>query len=274
MAAKGEIATNPDGHGGCIRALETSGAIKDMEKRGIEQLSYFQVDNPLVRVIDPVFLGLHTAASDSSGEMSSKMLAKAGPEEKVGVFCEGGGKTRVIEYSDMPAPLVTARNPDGSLKYNAGSIAIHILSVEFLGRLARDARFELPWHRAEKKVPCVDPRTGEPVPVKGNNGVKLEKFVFDALELCRASIVLETDRVEEFAPIKNASGVDSVQTSRELQTERAARWLTKAGVEIPRTKEGQPDCMLEIRPTTALGPEDLERDELPRRIERGETRVF
>jgi len=274
MASRGEVATNPDGHGGCVRALERSGALRDMEKRGIEQLSYFQVDNPLVRVIDPVFIGLHACAGDSSGEMSSKMLAKAGPDEKVGVFCEAAGKTRVIEYSDMPGSIVNARRADGSLLYNAGSIAIHVISVEFLGRLARDPRFELPWHRAEKKVACVDPLTGKPVSVTGNNAVKLERFVFDALELCRASIVLETNRVEEFAPIKNATGVDSAQSSREIQTERAARWLAAAGVEVPRTPDGKPDCVLEIRPGTALCAQDLKRDEIPRRIERGEKRVF
>lgn len=274
MAAPGEIATNPDGHGGCVRALDRSGALRDMEKRGIEQLSYFQVDNPLVRVIDPVFIGLHAAAPDSSGEMSSKMLAKAGPDEKVGVFCEAGGKTRVIEYSDMPATIVNAKRDDGSLLYNAGSIAIHVISVEFLGRLARDPRFELPWHRAEKKVACVDPATGKPLNPTVNNAVKLERFVFDALELCRASIVLETDRVEEFAPIKNATGVDSAQSCREIQTQRAARWLAAAGVEIPRTPDGKPDCVLEIRPGTALCAQDLQSDEIPRRIGRGEKRVF
>lgn len=269
LAAPHEIATNPDGHGGAIKALHVSGALADMKRRGIEHLSYFQVDNPTVRVIDPVFLGLHAAAADSSGEMSSKMVPKVGPEEKVGVFCRVGGRTEVVEYSDLPAALTNARLADGSLKFLAGSIAIHIIGVAFIEKLATNPEFELPFHRAEKKVACIDPETGEKVEPKSNNGVKLEKFVFDALARCRASIVMETDRVEEFAPIKNATGVDSVESSRELQTERAARWLEAAGVKVPRRADGKADCVLEIGPLTATEAGELAGKTLPREIERG-----
>ncbi|GJQ30853.1 MAG: UDP-N-acetylhexosamine pyrophosphorylase [Phycisphaerae bacterium] len=269
LASKGEIATNPDGHGGCVRALHVSGALADMRRRGIEHLSYFQVDNPHARVIDPAFLGLHAGAEDSSGEMSSKMVVKASPDEKVGVFCLAGGKVRVVEYSDMPAALTTARNPDGSLTFNAGSIAIHAIGVEFLERLATDPRFALPFHRAEKKVPCINPETGQPVTPTANNAVKLEKFVFDALALARASIVYETDRLEEFAPIKNATGVDSVETSKVLQTKRAARWLQACGVDVPMTPAGEPDCVIEISPRTATSVVELRAAMLPTAVERG-----
>lgn len=257
LAAKHEVATNPDGHGGAVRALHVSGALADMQRRSILHLSYFQVDNPLVRVIDPVFLGLHAAAPDSSAEMSSKMVAKASPEEKVGVFCLANGRTEVIEYSDMPAELQHKRDAQGNLLYNAGSIALHVISVEFLSRLATDPAFALPCHRAEKKVPCIDPDTGAPIESTANNAIKLEKFIFDALSLCRTSIVMETDRVEEFAPIKNATGVDSVESSRAIQTLRAARWLGAAGVKIPTKADGSPDCTLEISPLTALEAADL-----------------
>lgn len=270
LASKGEVATNPDGHGGCVRALEKSGALDDMRARGLEHLSYFQVDNPIVRVLDPVFIGLHAGAHDSSGEMSSKMVVKASPDEKVGVFCAAGGRTRVLEYSDLPAALQQARNPDGSLRFAAGSIAIHVLSVEFIGRLARDPRFALPYHRAEKKVPCINPATGAPVTPTANNAVKLERFVFDALELCRASVVVETDRTEEFAPIKNAAGADSPDSCRRVQTARAARWLEARGVAVPRASDGSPDCVLEISPRTATCAEELAAARLPRAIERGQ----
>src|SRR5690606_24053897 len=123
LADKHEIAVNPDGHGGALRALRASGAIEDMAGRGIAHISYFQIDNPLAKVIDPLFIGLHDAAPDSSGEMSSKMVAKAYPEEKVGVFCAGDGKTMVIEYSDLPEQLATQRDEQGKLRYIAGSIA-------------------------------------------------------------------------------------------------------------------------------------------------------
>lgn len=271
LAAKDEIATNPDGHGGAIRALHVSGALADMRRRGVEQISYFQVDNPLVRVADPVFLGLHVAAPDSSGEMSSKMIPKAGPEEKVGVFCAVDGRTTVVEYSDLPERLSKERNPDGTLRFIAGSIAVHIIAVAFAEKLATDPTFELPFHRAEKKVPYIDLTTGAPVKPETNNAVKLEKFIFDAIPLCRGSIVLETVRTEEFAPIKNAEGVDSPATSHAIQTERAARWLAAAGVEIPRKPDGTggADCTLELSPLTALDPEDLQGKPLPRRIDRG-----
>jgi UDP-N-acetylglucosamine/UDP-N-acetylgalactosamine diphosphorylase len=266
MASVSEIATNPDGHGGSIKALHVSRAVEDMKRRGVKHISYFQVDNPLVKVVDPVFLGLHSAAPDSSGEMSSKMVAKAGAGEKVGVFCSVNGRTQVIEYSDMPADLTAAKDAKGNLRFNAGSIAVHVISVEFVERLNTMEGFDLPYHRAEKKVPCVDIQTGQPVSPTTNNAVKLERFVFDALPLCgvgpagaggRGSIVMETDRTEEFAPIKNASGSDSPQTCRELQTLRAARWLEAAGVKVPRKADGTPDCVLELSPLTAMFPEDL-----------------
>jgi UDP-N-acetylglucosamine/UDP-N-acetylgalactosamine diphosphorylase len=146
---------------------------------------------------------------------------------------------------------------------------VHIIAVAFAEKLATDPEFELPFHRAEKKVPHIDLQTGKPVKPESPNAVKLERFIFDAIPLCRGSIVLETERVEEFAPIKNAEGVDSPATSHAIQTERAARWLTAAGVNVPRREDGTPDCTLEISPLTALEAEDLRGKILPRRIERG-----
>lgn len=268
LAEKDEVATNPDGHGGSLTALHASGALADMRRRGVEHISYFQVDNPIVKTVDPVFIGLHATAPDSSGEMSSKMIPKVSPEEKVGVFARVGGRTEVIEYSDLPAELARATFPDGTLRFLAGSIAVHMLSVEFVERLNTDASFSLPYHRAEKKVPYIDLETGERVEPEKPNAVKLERFVFDALPLCRGSIVLETDRVEEFAPIKNATGVDSVESSREIQTERAARWLASVGFQVPRRADGRPDCVLEIGPLTALEAGDLKGQSIPI-VERG-----
>lgn len=272
LAGQGEIAMNPDGHGGSIKALRDSGAVDHMRSRGVEHISYFQVDNPLVRAIDPLFVGLHAAAPDSSGEMSSKMVAKAYAEEKVGVFCQSQGKTVVIEYSDLPAELARQTNADGSLRFNAGSIAIHMISAGFIERLTADAqRFALPFHRADKKVPHVDIASGAVVPPTSNNGVKLEAFVFDAIPLAESSIVYETSRGEEFAPIKNAEGVDSVVTSHQLQSERAARWLEAAGVKIPRNGKGETEAKIEVSPLSALCAEDMRGlgSKLPDSIERG-----
>jgi len=269
LAAPGEIATNPDGHGGSLRALKVSGALDDMRRRGVEHISYFQVDNPIVRVADPVFLALHAHAPDSSAEMSSKMLAKAYPEEKLGMFCLAGGRLRIIEYSDLPIERQRERLSDGRLRFLAGSPAIHALSVEFVERLNSDTAFALPWHRAEKKGQCIDPDTGERTESHESNAVKLERFVFDALPLARASIVYEADRVEEFAPIKNAEGPDSPRTSRDIQTLRAARWLQAAGAQIPWKDEATPDCTIELSPLTAVEGEDIQLAPKPAPIERG-----
>lgn len=269
LAQPWEVATNPDGHGGSLRALHQSGAIEDMRRRGVEHISYVQIDNPLARVIDPVFIGLHASSRDSSAEMSSKMVAKTDPAEKVGVFCRAGGKTQVIEYSDMPAAKVSERDAQGGLRYRGGSIAIHIIGVDFVGRLNEGGELHLPLHRAEKKVPHVDLETGRPAPITAPNAVKLEAFVFDALPLCRSSIVLETERIDEFAPIKNAEGGDSPATCRDIQTERAARWLESHGVKVARDNAGKVMCVIEISPLTAMDPEDLGRLRLPKAIEPG-----
>jgi len=269
LAEKDEVATNPDGHGGAVRAIARH-ALGDMDRRGIEHVSYFQVDNPHVRIVDPVFIGLHASAPDSSGEMSSKMIPKAGPEEKVGVFCMSNGKTEVIEYSDLPMELQGERLPDGSLRFVAGSVAIHLISTAFIRQLANDPRFTLPYHRAEKKVACIDSVTGDKIVPTTNNGVKLERFIFDALAMCRGSIVLETDRVEEFAPIKNASGSDSAATCHALQTERASRWLGVRGVKVVRKADGVVDGVIEISPLSAAEPADLAGITLPREIAAGQ----
>jgi len=277
---KHEIAVNPDGHGGSIKALAVSGALADMQRRGIEQLSYTQIDNPLVKVIDPAFIGLHAFAPDSSGQMSSKMVAKASAGEKVGVLCTVSGKTGVVEYSDMPKALTEATNPppDGSLKFNAGSIAVHVISVKFLQQLgggggggAGGAAMQLPYHRAEKKVPHVDLSTGQRVEPTKNNAVKLEAFVFDALAMCEKSIVLETIRRDEFAPIKNASapGVsDTPETCSAIQTERALAWLAQAWG--PAGYAGmERDCVLELPATSAMEPMELKSKNIKPVIARG-----
>src|SRR5256885_4228775 len=124
LAERDSLALSPDGHGGSLRALDKSGAPADMQRRGVEHLSYFHGDNPLVHAIDPLFLGLHDL---TGSEMSSKTIPKASPTEKVGNFSIGDGVLQVIEYSDLPETLANQRNPDGSLKFNAGSIAIHAL---------------------------------------------------------------------------------------------------------------------------------------------------
>lgn len=277
LETPGSLAVNPDGHGGAIRALHASGAMEDMRARGIEQMSYFQVDNPLVRIADPVFLGLHTQPAHSSGQMSSKMVAKRDAAEKVGVFCDVAGRTGVVEYSDMPAELTNAVDAQGGLRFNAGSIAIHAISVAFLERLAsggEDGTFALPFHRAKKKVPYWCDAQGKTVEPTEPNATKFEAFIFDALALATKSLVMETSRVEEFAPIKNASGDDSPASSHQIQSNRHGAWLEKFGVRVPRRPNGDVDARIEILAETALEANDLADVALPRDIKPGEEIVL
>jgi UDP-N-acetylglucosamine/UDP-N-acetylgalactosamine diphosphorylase len=252
LAEKHRLALAPDGHGGSLKALVASGALRDMQQRGIEIVSYFQVDNPLVKPFDPLFVGLHAA---TGSEMSSKVSPKVDDLEKVGNMCKGNGKVMVIEYSDLPDELAHARNADGTRKFNAGSLAIHMLNVSFIQRIVGDT-FELPYRRAEKKVPFVDDH-GLTVEPESANAVKLEMFVFDALPLAENPLVLEVDRAEEFSPVKNATGVDSLQSSKRDQNRRACRWLEAAGVNVPRRPDGEPDVMMTIAPSFAVDAEDV-----------------
>ena len=265
LADKDSLALSPDGHGGSLRALHRSAALDDMRRRGVEHLSYFQVDNPLVHVIDPLFLGLHDL---TGSEMSSKTIPKAGPLEKVGNFVAADGVVQVIEYSDLPESLAMEKTADGSLRFNAGSIAIHALRVSFVERLNAGGTLNLPWHRAEKKVPYVDAQGNSVTPDKPN-AVKLEQFVFDAIPLAKNAIVYTTDRGEEFSPVKNAEGVDSPATARRDQIRRGARWLRWAGVDVPAGAEGEPDAVIEISPLYAISAEQLRQRKPTIRIERG-----
>src|SRR4051812_14446858 len=154
LETKGSIALSPDGHGGSLRALERSGSLDQMQREGIDTLSYFQVDNPLVRSIDPAFIGWHLVRRS---EMSSKMVPKAYAEEKVGHFCTQHGKIVVVESSDLPMTIQRETDANGKLRYVAGSVAIHMLDRDFIRRIAAGGDgLALPFHRADKKIPTVD----------------------------------------------------------------------------------------------------------------------
>jgi UDP-N-acetylglucosamine/UDP-N-acetylgalactosamine diphosphorylase len=260
MAEKHRVALGPDGHGGSLKALVKSGALKDMQTRGVQIISYFQVDNPLVKPFDPLFIGLH---AKTGSEMSTKVTPKADDLERVGNLCLHDGKLTVIEYSDFPDELAHARNEDGSRKFDAGNLAIHLLDVAFVDRVIARS-FELPFRRAEKKIAHIDDN-GTLVDPPEPNAIKLETFVFDASPLASNPLVLQVDRAEEFSPVKNATGVDSLETSKRDQVRRACRWLGSAGVNVPRRPDGEPDVTVAISPAFALDADDVraQRDRLP-----------
>ena len=249
LADKVTIACSPDGHGGSLKALYQSGALEDMKKRSVEFISYFQVDNPLINIFDPLFIGLHAL---DGARMSSKTLIKTGPKERVGNFCLVDDKVTVIEYSDLPDELAEKRNPDGSLVFSLGSIAIHIINTSFVEKLNAEG-FALPLHRAVKKIIHID-QQGK---LLEQDGVKLESFVFDALPLASKSIILQTLRSEEFAPVKDAAGTDSVETAREMMVARSADWLESAGITVPKKDDGSVNCLIEIAPSFALEKDNV-----------------
>ncbi|QSH42445.1 UDPGP type 1 family protein [Lentisphaerota bacterium ZTH] len=252
LEEKHSLALAPDGHGGTLLALRRSGCLEKMKKDGVEYISYFQVDNPLVSIINPLFVGLH---AKENAEMSALMLAKTGPFEKLGNFCVSKDRLMIIEYSDLPAEFAEQRNTDGSLKFIAGSPAIHVISRSFVEKLTAAGRLCLPWHRADKKIPYIN-SDGIKVTPEEPNGVKLESFIFDALPLASQTMILEADREEEFAPTKNKTGVDSVESCREMIIERDARRLERAGVKVPRRANGRPAVEIEISPLAVMDDED------------------
>jgi UDP-N-acetylglucosamine/UDP-N-acetylgalactosamine diphosphorylase len=245
LETTGSIALSPDGHGGSLRALQRSGALDVMEREGVDTLSYFQVDNPLVRCIDPAFIGWHLLRGS---EMSSKMVKKAYAEEKVGVFCAQHGKVVVVEYSDLPMAMQRETDASGRLRYEAGSIAIHILNRDFIRRMAAGGDgVALPFHRADKKIPTVD-AAGAAVKPEKPNGVKFEMFVFDAVPFAQRPLVIETLRANDFSPVKNAEGVDSPRTCRDDQLRQFARWLQANGAAPAVDATGLPAATIEVSP--------------------------
>ncbi len=225
LSSPSTLCMNPNGHGGSLSGLARSGALQDMRRRGVEIISYFQVDNPLVTICDPLFVGLHAAAG---AEMSSKVLEKSGPAERIGVACLLDGKPAVVEYIDMDEESQRATDANGKLTYWAGSIAIHMINVAFAESVANKG---LPWHRSRKKVAYfAGNRLVKPAE---ENAVKFETFVFDALPFAKTVLNLEVRREHEFAPVKNAEGVDSVISCRQLLTNYFCEWLAEAGVSVP-----------------------------------------
>ena len=224
LEAPGKLFLGPNGHGGTLTALADSGLLAELEASGIKRLFYFQVDNPLVKIADPAFVGQHIEAR---AEVSSKVVYKERSDEKVGVLALADGRCGIIEYSDMPAAMLDERGDDGALAFRAGNPAIHIFDLEFLKRIT-GGRDRLGYHIAKKKVPHYDPATGASVTPTTENALKFELFVFDALPLADRWLAVQTLREDEFAPLKNATGADSPDSARALMIAQAHRWLGMA----------------------------------------------
>jgi UDP-N-acetylglucosamine/UDP-N-acetylgalactosamine diphosphorylase len=213
---------------------------------GVRTIYYFQVDNPLVHLPDYLFVGRHVG---TRAEVSSKVLPKTGPLEKVGNFLLVDGRCSMIEYSDLPADWAQETDEHGRLRFWAGNPAIHLFDVDFLRKIAGDAE-RLPWHLARKKVAHLDDAGNLQSPAT-ENALKFERFIFDVLPQAERWTIHSIQREDEFAPIKNKDGVDSPATAQALMCAKAARWLRNVGIEVP---EG---VKVEISPLYAQDETDL-----------------
>lgn len=222
----GHIFMSPDGHGGTLSALDRSGAIADMEKRGITTIFFFQVDNPLVNIAAPAFLGLH----DSKGvDMSIKVCLKRDAREGMGVVVKRSEQYAMVEYSELTPEQMERRNADGSLWLSYGSPAIHLFSLAFL---RQEARRDMPLHLAHKKIAYVDAQ-GNIVKPEKPNGYKFEKFIFDVIPDAKTLLNQAFDRTDEFSPVKNATGEDSPETTQRDMQAKWRKWLEAAGIQVP-----------------------------------------
>ena len=252
MNSKSSIIMSPNGHGGIITALKEKGILGNMKECGIKNIFYHQVDNVLIKMVDPVFIGYHLK---NQSEVSLKSVKKLHPEEKVGVIGYINGKLHIVEYSELSQADMYAQNADGSLKYNAANIAIHLMNTDFLDHLCQDST-KLPYHAAKKKVPYMN-ADGEIVAPKENNAMKFECFVFDILKHVKRGVVMEVLREDEFSPLKNTEGDNSPVTVVRDVNNLFGKWLRNVGVPIPVDAQGNVTGSVEIGAAYALDEEEL-----------------
>ncbi|MDR3110618.1 MAG: UTP--glucose-1-phosphate uridylyltransferase [Planctomycetaceae bacterium] len=246
LAEKDSLALSPDGHGGMLAAINKS-TLPTIAGRGIESLFYFQVDNPLVKICSPEYIGYQLL---SGAEMTCQVIRKRFPDDRVGNVVDVDGRLHIIEYSDLPLDVAKRTRTDGSLAIWAGSIAVHIFAVAFLQRQAAQT---LPIHIARKKVGYIDTTNGAKISPDKPNAIKFEKFVFDLLPSADNAVVVEVDVPNHYAPLKNAvtSETDNERTVRNDIVAQYTRWLQRVNVTVA---DG---TAVEISPLFALDESEL-----------------
>ncbi|KAF9087229.1 UDP-N-acetylglucosamine pyrophosphorylase [Mortierella sp. AD031] len=250
MESKSQVAVAPDGNGGVYAALRGTGVLANMAERKIEYLHAYCVDNCLVRVADPVFIGY---CVQKNADCGAKVVRKNAPDEPVGVVCLRNAAFNVVEYSEIDEDVAHATNPkNGQLLYGAGNIANHFYTTDFLNKV-ESFEGDLEYHIARKKIKTVDMQTGDIIAPKQVNGMKLEMFVFDVFPFTERMAVFEVDRREEFSPLKNApkSGQDCPETSRRDILQQHVRFIEAAGGKVV---VGEDDEQIEGAPTLELSP--------------------
>ncbi len=240
---RAHLLLNPDGHGGSLKALYESGLLRTLVEKGFTELFYCQVDNPLVRMVDPIFIGYHRKAE---AEISTKVVRRQNLEEKVGIYGAVNDRPVILEYSDFRPEDYRAVDEEGNIRHWAGNTAVHLISLAFIERLSQRG-FALPYHRAIKETEIA----GENGKAQKMTVAKFETFVFDAIPLARKTCCVEVLRQEEFSPVKNLDGIDSPETARAAMNALYRGWLKEAGAEV------DPQAQVEISPLLALDKEEL-----------------
>ena len=209
LEEKGRIATSPNGNGGWFKSMMRAGLLGLLQREGIEWLNVFAVDNVLQRIADPCFVGATLLSGSDAG---SKVIAKADPEERVGVLCLEDGAPSIVEYYEMTGEMITSREPDGRLSYNYGVILNYLFQTSQLIEMVNN---RMSVHIVNKKVPYID-ENGTLIKPETPNAYKFEELVLDMIHMQKTCLSYEVVRSYEFAPIKNATGVDSVESAKEL----------------------------------------------------------
>ena len=209
MEEKGLMSASPNGNGGWFSSMKRAGVLDIVHKAGIEWLNIFAVDNVLQRIADPCFVG---ATAFNHCAVGAKVIKKAAPDEKVGVMCLEDGRPSIVEYYELTTEMMEAKDASGEPAYNYGVILNYLFRVNDLEEIVSK---EMPLHIVEKKIPYMN-EAGETVKPEAVNGYKYESLVLDMIHMLDSCLVFEVVREKEFAPIKNATGVDSVESAREL----------------------------------------------------------